>query len=972
MPKKSINKVHTKVSTERTDNGANLYKQFKSIGFESVFEILQISKPRFIQLYNEKLKGNAGKVYDWAMFYINYIAHHYRGNEGTAPKLQADEPLTSDSAMAYSVAYAYAAPPLGSEELKPTYEHLFPEDKDIPVCHPESLKAQTSPVAYLVALYQFVNNLGKTEEGETVAKPIKELFEQRRPDIPLLCLNEKNTNQAISGLELVNDILATAIKKKLGDAIPKDQTLDEFLAYTVYPFELPFYLPYLQILQVLEEKKLALGAIIQQVNPKYPYYLDAKLGFDDIGFSVNANRDLKAYSGLTPTQMIAIASLTIPSSVLDSENFPLSAYLIEYYGLYRNKAVTEGIKALLAKLKSGQVLTPPEIAQLQACIPQLLEDLTQVTIFLEQTSLTRDNLNQLFSLQQYQPKVSKNFIKKGNGEVVKPPTPADYGSIHINAYGRSLLGIDGQPPDEKIINRSSTNLSDDFYLINQFIRFQAWTGIKSNELDWLIYSAKSSLRDDEFGIMEKPIWTTIRAFGFFRYLYASYVITLEEFTGVIYTLCPYSIGDALSQFDRLFNANEDVPALILDNSAFNYQSGDVADQQTMHQIATGLLIDYQVLQRLAALLIEGTYLDKLTRSLETISAFYRLTKLAQLFGFGVLEFWQLLNLVVKELEIKKQFLVPELVQEGKPDTLNVIVALEQAVVWLKKHHLTPVHLLMLLGTENPTLVATPQAMNLFNDLKQFLEMGGEKTEAEVTAALSQALIKLYHVAPDLAFNLVQWIGKDFAISILAEVDALKDEVTDVASLQAKGGAFLNKVYDLERHVASSNFLKLTKTELQLLNSHPEYFPSQVSAGEPAKLDFKLLYLLTRLKDWLALSTETEEKLLSYFTFAHTQPVDKQHCIDLLAESMHWDKREIEFLFDRLDNPTKVAKTMSDIDWILRIKELCMQTGLPANQLIALATLGSASSKGLDSPYVKFVEAANALLATRKVVVPLSE
>ncbi len=160
------------------------------------------------------------------MFYINYIAHHYRSSGSAYPvtraqQFDAEVGQSPDSAMAYSVAYSYANPPVGTEELKPTYEHLFPEAKGILVCDPESIKAQTSPVAYLVALYQFVKNLGETEE--TVAKPIKELFEQRRPDIEPLCLDEKAQELLLENVEVRSPIiLSTSTDPTISYISPKN------------------------------------------------------------------------------------------------------------------------------------------------------------------------------------------------------------------------------------------------------------------------------------------------------------------------------------------------------------------------------------------------------------------------------------------------------------------------------------------------------------------------------------------------------------------------------------------------------------------------------------------------------------------------------------------------------------------------------------------------------------------------------
>jgi len=83
MPsKKSSNKAKsTLIANVQKDN---LYTKFKSLeNFSSIFDVLHISKPRFIQLYDKALAGEAGKIYDWAMYYANYIAHHYRAGGRT-------------------------------------------------------------------------------------------------------------------------------------------------------------------------------------------------------------------------------------------------------------------------------------------------------------------------------------------------------------------------------------------------------------------------------------------------------------------------------------------------------------------------------------------------------------------------------------------------------------------------------------------------------------------------------------------------------------------------------------------------------------------------------------------------------------------------------------------------------------------------------------------------------------------------
>jgi Salmonella virulence plasmid 28.1kDa A protein len=927
--KKSRRKGKSKaVSTQATPNQNSFYAQFKSLGFASVFDVLPISKPRFIHLYDGQLGGEARQVYDWAVFYANYIAHYYRAghSETHSDTVNLNDVLANPD--------------------KPTYENLFPEDQGVPVCDPNAIKSQTSPVAYLVDLYQFTKSLGR-KGNEDVAPAIRELFEERRPDIEALCITQKSTHQPVEGLQLVNDILEKAIEKKLGDELPANQNLDEFFAYAVYPFELPFYLPYVQILKSLNKKEIALGTIIQQLNRRYPCYLDPCLGFDPN----KVYAALDAYSDLTPTQIIVLTSHAVlyPGVTRDEENFPETAYLLEYYGAY--VPISFATKASLAKLRLGESLSDQERKALDDLAQGLRLSLANpLDRFLRHTSLTREMLSQLLAEGQYYPNVSDHFTRNANGNAVASATQLDYGSIYVSTGYGGGLNIDPAP------DRISGNLSAGrFRRLNQFIRFQKWTGAKPSELDWLIFSTK--YLHTPTGNRGLDMATAVSAFGLFNYLSSTYKLSLEEFTALIAIVCPYSVGEEISQFDRLFNANDEQPSLILDNSEFNSEYESEADQQTVRQLCAGLSIESPVLRNLAALLLEAKYLTKLTRSLETVSTFYRLVKLARLFSMTVVEFWQLLHVVVSKPGQIQQFISPQIQtpkSEREPTNLDVLVALEQAAVWLKKLELTPLHLIMILGIEGvePLLIATPQAMNLFNDLKQALPTL-EDVEGEQEQVVSQSIVKLYQVDSALALNLVEWIGKDFASSLLSEVERLKDDVTDQTSLQEKGLEFLKKTYILERYIAAVAVLKLTNTELQFLSSQPEYFGV---GTKPVPLNLKAFYELTRLKEWLAASTEPEEKVLSYFSLAHASPPDKQRCVDLLAELMDWESKEIVCMFERLDNADKLAKTVSDIDWMLRVKELSNQTGLSASQLFELVALER------DSAYERYAASAQALLA----------
>lgn len=901
-----------------------LKSKLDALKFKSVFDVVAIPEAKFVDAYKSGFSNDIAetkKFYDAATYYANSIAHHYRSNT------------------------AFAAPaPSKTLATSPTYANLFPEN--VPVCPSDSINVQDSPVAYLVDLYQFITSLAVSSSPTApLTVSINGLFEKRRPDIKAVCLSEADTNTPVSGLDIVNRILNTAITS---DSTVKGEIknvpLYEYFSKITYPIHFPFNLAYVQIVQCLKAKGLLLGSVRQKSDTKYPYFFDPHLGVDGTkqknGFLEN--------SAISPEQIDVITEAN-PNH--DAE------IIARNYGLAENA----------------------------------LSQLNAVPVFLQRLSITRDELDQLLAINQYAPVASPNVWIATDRPLIANPTVYGASYIYHGDADSGPITITGTAGSEVLSKLTLPRL--DF--INRFVRFHHHTDLKYHELDWLFQCVRNTENVKNSGQEQQRFneKNAIRAYGLFNYLRSKYSLTLKEFTALLDKLCPYSVDGEPSQFDKLFNANlAGAPPLKIDQASFQLDKASELDQQSIHQISTGLGIDYVTFQNLSGIIIEaqlGEGLDKVTRSLEFISASYRLTKLSQLFGFTVMETYQLLQLIItpENKNVLSRFLLPEVykdLQKEDPDNISIIFAFELAAVWLKKNELTPTDLLMILefpGVQ-PVLVATPQVFNVFNELNLGLQLKNTENDKSTTKnytidtadnTLAKVIAKLYSVDAQLAYELVQWVDKadkDFSEKLLGEVDKLTD-VKDQNALQSKGKEFLAQLVKLERYITVVKRLKLGKLELQLLVSHPEYVDDEFE--DKPILNLKRLYLLTRLKDWFAISPETEEKTLAYLSTAanvyalhgsdpekdvnrKTRDDDFNECNALLAHVVDWNSAAVqEFIYQLASQ--KIAKTFFRIEWILRLRELSIKTGLPVLQLKYL--LSHSPLKYGDSLTI-----ANFLLATR--------
>jgi hypothetical protein len=135
----------------------------------------------------------------------------------------------------------------------PGYTDLF---GSLDYCQCEECRSILSPAAYFVDLMRLVNQYITIPNKQTIPEGLK--ITDRRPDLFQLPLDCEHTNNLVSYLQIVNDVLECKLSKDLGkDAL-------QYLANTLYPFNAPYNKPLDQIREYLKHFKVSLADIYKQ------------------------------------------------------------------------------------------------------------------------------------------------------------------------------------------------------------------------------------------------------------------------------------------------------------------------------------------------------------------------------------------------------------------------------------------------------------------------------------------------------------------------------------------------------------------------------------------------------------------------------------------------------------------------------------------------------------------------------------
>ncbi|MGP5448850.1 Tc toxin subunit A [Pseudomonas helleri] len=595
--------------------GRHDFKQtMAALKLHSVFDIIRLSRTEFIEQVAQHCDDDAGLAYDNACGYATQLEFLHREQAS----LSAGE-------------LRHKRSPDSETDAGPTYAALFKENWSA-FCEASSIAALDSPAAYLRALHLFAEQVEKSGKGTRKRNTLA----IRRPTLKDMVIDNSSVSRQLPMLNIVNETLNEHLQTHLtqNSDVYKSKSVNEVLAITRYPFDLPFDLAHQQCLLGLTDNKPRLGEL------NYRLSLSLPLG------QLPSNAYGKVHHEAYEAQRL-LSELSPEQQTLLTEPF-----------------WTASKSAFDAHYGSGET------------------ELNKLAHFLQQTGLASTQADELLARGKYLPYLSKNT----------PSAPINtdlthfYGVCYVNGTGsNSSTRLDLKANENgQIVLMNST--VERFDRLQRMIRLQRWIKLPYAQLDNLMLSAR--LCEENPGVTFAINDNTLRVLGVYRYLNRRYGLQAEEFSALLYQLPVHAVGNIDSLFDRVFNQGQlNEHPLQLDNSPLNPDATDIATQTVLYQICAALGLSNTA--ESLGFVVERTqqingYLKK---DLTTLSAFYRQTRIANLFGLTVMECAYLADML-GAANTSEQWVKPGLRISGSnapADFLDVLMQMDWAVNWLKSN-----------------------------------------------------------------------------------------------------------------------------------------------------------------------------------------------------------------------------------------------------------------------------------------------
>ncbi|WP_230580583.1 Tc toxin subunit A [Xenorhabdus bovienii] len=290
----------TTVKQHNTPPSVSLVDSLRNLGYHSIFDIVSLSKQRFIKRHNESLAGHAEIIFDKAVSMANQLVQYYRQN----PLRQYD----GQTAAFLSTTTDNQNTNEQTGKL-PDYSGLFPEPWD-DFCQPDAIESLDSPANYLLDLYKFIQQIEVDGTNQAI------LLASRRSDISHLMLDSDALYKELPALTIVNDVLSESARIYINQTGEANKPVNQVLGETRFPFTLPYNLPTQQINRGLAESKNELGTVIRQVDTHFPWHTEISK-YDQI---------LLAYSQLSNEQISLLTEAAPFSQNLLSRDQLIKAY----------------------------------------------------------------------------------------------------------------------------------------------------------------------------------------------------------------------------------------------------------------------------------------------------------------------------------------------------------------------------------------------------------------------------------------------------------------------------------------------------------------------------------------------------------------------------------------------------------------------------------------------------------------------
>ncbi|VVO73481.1 hypothetical protein PS898_01426 [Pseudomonas fluorescens] len=558
----------------------------------------------------------------------------------------------------------------------PKYEDIF-KTAFKKMSPPDALESCISPVAYLTDLLWWV--IEKIEpEGDQTQLPLH----VRRTDLKKLSVDFNAVYQSVSSVGITTAVLEAYIT-----AHNPEIDIEQALITSRYPNGLPYYQHWVTIDGIAQLNKRSVGDFHDSVDLSYPY-------FSSGSSAVRPGQALAHASRLGPYQR-ALLTEAMPTGA-EGEN--------EWAEFYRvNFGATD------AQWK----------------------DLHHVPNFATQTKLDTLMLESLLSVQAFAPMRSANVTY--DSETAGGAESARSGSVYINANIHPGVSIEtdasstSSPLNRLSVEPDRAQGRVTFDRMNRKLRLDNWLQLPSDQVDALLAAAMRAEARASSGVANKWLISdnVVHALGLFQVLRERYACTAADFAVFLDDLSVYGRGEALSQFDQVFNARADYrQPMKLDNGTFPVIPEPGADDLTISQLCAGLRIDLQTYRHLAVAVASAHKItgNALHRSLPIISSFCRLVWLPRLLRITPVEGVLLLQLLGGD-DWVKGFAGQPLIKsaaDGAPDVLTLISAMDACVRWCKQSELPVLWVVQHAVEFSPGREMSERDLALFEQLRNLL------------------------------------------------------------------------------------------------------------------------------------------------------------------------------------------------------------------------------------------------------------
>lgn len=221
-----------------------------------------------------------------------------------------------------------------------------------------------------------------------------------------------------------------------------------------------------------------------------------------------------------------------------------------------------------------------------------------------------------------------------------------------------------------------------------------------------------------------------------------------------------------------------------------------------------------------------------------------------------------------------------------------------------------------------------------------------------------ALAQMFSTSQALSPFLFRWAG-DSEYRLLAGSLILNDgkPVTNPDVITAHP-SYLKNLYALGQRADIALQFHLTPTALSTFLTSPGWLDRQYTS-QSLPLSLSLFHRLSCYKAWLNTAIK-EDVVLAYLSWVNTETMpDTVEAANMLADQLGWYSDEVKLATAEL--PGKVAKTVADVGFVMRLHSLSIQTGL---SVMPLLKVGALTPGNVTNTWDDWVTAGNNLAAAQ--------